>query len=121
MFKGVHFTKTQTVNIKKWIEEISIPLEVEKILKDKKLSPHQKGAKIYRLFYCARYPELSKYQQKFKKVADEIYRKTGARIRLANQYFESDEIIVEPKYKISEVEKLRSLIESIMNWRPILK
>ncbi|MFN3966817.1 MAG: hypothetical protein ACK4JE_03870, partial [Endomicrobiia bacterium] len=86
-----------------------------------KLTPHQKGARIYRLFYCARYPELSEHQEKFKKVAEEIYRKTGARIRLANQYFESNEIIVKPKEKLKEVEKFMPMIKSIMNWRPMLK
>jgi len=121
MFRGAHFTKTQEMNIKKWIKEISHFPEINGILKNKKLSPYQKGNLIYKLFYSARYPELSKCQEKFRKVAEKIFRNTGARIRLVNQYFESNEIIVEPKEKISDVEKFRTDIESIMNWKPVLK
>ena len=121
IFKMAYFTKTQRINIKRWVREILVPVEAEKILKDEKLTPHQKGDRIYKLFYSTRYPELSAAQEKFKKITEKIFRNTGARIRLADQYFESNQIIVEPKEKIPDVEKFRTDLESVINWKPVLK
>ncbi|OIO72208.1 MAG: hypothetical protein AUJ85_10605 [Elusimicrobia bacterium CG1_02_37_114] len=118
--------------VKRWLEEIARKKQIKHerilqlpgikdILNDKRLSPHQKGDKLYNLLYRIRYPVLSGYQDKFKKLANHIYHKTGAKLRLPDPCFECNEIIVEPKEKLPDVKKFKKQIDSLIDWKPILK
>lgn len=129
---NVHLTRTQSILVEKWLEEISrikqkginqilnFP-KIRSILHNEGLSPYQKGDKLYNLLYRMRYPVMSDYQDKFKKLSNFIYHRTGAKIYLPYLNFECNEIIVEPKEKISDVKKFKKQIDSLMLWKPILK
>lgn len=82
--KNVHFTFSQEreilsfLNILSFIhksspEDILEQEDIKKIVENEKLSPKQKGRKIFNLLREKRYPIFTKYEKKFKSLSPPPY------------------------------------------------
>ena len=118
-FKGAYLTSSEKQLINEWLRDLaymSISInsnkEIKWILSRSGYSPKQKGEKIFSLLRRIRYPQLTSWEEHFKKESGKLLRITGCRFS-ACPYFEGNELTVSFSFGSKNAGNMQSVIKNI--------